>query len=449
MYRNFIKFSIFFSLVFSSYNSFNQPFIDVSRNQSSTIVSILTEKITVMNDPFFYSPFEDFGFGNPFQREYQSESLGSGVIIDSENGYIITNNHVVEDAENIRVILYDKREFNAEVVGVDPLSDIAVIKIDSNNLTQATMGSSSSLQIGEWVIAIGSPFGLHLNHTVTAGIVSAVGRSNIVSRLNYENFIQHDAAINPGNSGGGLFNLSGELIGINTAIATDGFSRSNAGVGFAIPIDQVKYVIDDLINDGKVSRGWLGVSIVDIDDDMVKALELGSKQGTMISMISPNSPAFNYGLLEKDVIIAMDYKAIINANDLKNTVSIAKPNEEVILTIIRNQTKINITIILGIRPNEENISESFNPANSSFDLLGFKVENANIDGVKIIDIKQDSNARRKDIKKGDIITELGQWVIKDKESYLSVLNQYYQKGDIIMLRIASNGYNKYIAFTIE
>ena len=189
---------------------------------------------------FYFSPFEGFDFHDPYEQQYQSQSLGSGVLFDSYSGYIITNNHVIEGADNIKVILNDKREFEAEIIGTDPLSDIAVIKINANNLDEVVFGNSDNMQIGEWVIAIGSPFGLHLNHTVTAGIVSGVGRTDIISRANYENFIQHDAAINPGNSGGGLFNLSGELIGINTAIATDGYSRSNAGVGFEVPINQVK-----------------------------------------------------------------------------------------------------------------------------------------------------------------------------------------------------------------
>ena len=227
---------------------------------------------------FFFNPFFD-DFGDQFdQQERKSQSLGSGVIIDNDKGYIITNNHVIENAEEIKVILYDKREFDAKIIGTDPLSDLAVIQIEPDNLAKAKFGDSNLLQIGEWVIAIGSPFGLHLNHTVTAGIVSAVGRSDVISRMNFENFIQHDAAINPGNSGGGLFNLNGELIGINTAIATDGFSKSNAGVGFAIPVNQAKRVVEDLITSGKVSRGWLGVQIQDIDDSMQKALKLNSKK---------------------------------------------------------------------------------------------------------------------------------------------------------------------------
>jgi S1-C subfamily serine protease len=179
----------------------------------------------------FFDPFDD----RFPKEEFKGHSMGSGVIIDADEGYIITNNHVIKDAEEIKVVMFDKREVKAIIVATDPPSDLAVIKVDYASLSTANLGDSDKLSVGEWVVAIGSPFGLNLNHTVTAGIVSAVGRSSVMSRNNFEDFIQHDAAINPGNSGGGLFNLDGELIGINTAIATDGFSRANAGVGFAMP----------------------------------------------------------------------------------------------------------------------------------------------------------------------------------------------------------------------
>ncbi|SVC73231.1 uncharacterized protein METZ01_LOCUS326085, partial [marine metagenome] len=218
------------AFIFCNYNQFNQSFIDVAKSQSSAIVSIISEKIQKDNNMFFFNPFFE-EFGDEFQQERKSQSLGSGVIINAEKGYIVTNNHVIENAEEVKVILYDKQEFDAIVLATDPLSDLAIIQIKSAELNQAIFGDSNKLQIGEWVVAIGNPFGLHLNHTVTAGIISAVGRSDVISRKNFENFIQHDAAINPGNSGGGLFNLNGDLIGINTAIATDGFSKSNAGVG--------------------------------------------------------------------------------------------------------------------------------------------------------------------------------------------------------------------------
>ena len=449
------RFILFFSVVFTDSHAFNQPFIDVAKNQSPAIVSILTETTTNIGyHPFFDDPFfKQFDFPDPYLDEYQSESLGSGVIIDNENGYILTNNHVIDGADEIKVILYDKQEFIATVVGVDPLSDIAVIQINiddnKNNLVQVNIGNSDSLQIGEWVIAIGSPFGLHLDHTVTAGIVSAKGRSDIMSRINYENFIQHDAAINPGNSGGGLFNLNGELIGINTAIATDGYSRSNAGVGFAIPINQIKYGLDDLINLGSISRGWLGVQIRDIDDDMVRALGLDSKKGVMVVSIFDNSAADKAGFMDKDVIVAMNYNPIVSGNDLKNKVSLEKPGSNIVFTIIRNKTKMNINAILDRRPDQDEIVQSYNNSLEEFDLLGFKVTDRNLDGVEIIEINSNSNAIKKNIKIGDLITEIGNYSISNKEEYFMILQQYYEKGDIIMLKINTQGISRYEAFEIN
>ncbi len=437
---------MFATTIFANYNQFNQPFIDVAKKQSSTIVSIVSEKIEKINNNFFFNPFFK-EFEDQFQQERKAQSLGSGVIIDKDKGYIVTNNHVIDNAEEIKVILYDDREFEAEIVATDPLSDIAVIKIDADNIKEAKLGQSSQLQIGEWVIAIGSPFGLHLDHSVTAGIVSAIGRSDVVSRMNFEDFIQHDAAINPGNSGGGLFNLNGELIGINTAIATDGYSKSNAGVGFAIPINQVKRVTDDLVTKGKVLRGWLGVQIQDIDDNMMKALKLDSKKGAFIASIGSESPAEQGGLKEKDVIIAINAININNANELKNKVSRGKPGEIIIFTVIRNNTNETVLVTLGTRPDQENIAEAFN--NLSYDILGLKVETASdTEGVIIIDINPKSNAYEKNIRKSNIITEIGNDKISNKEDYENALEQY-QSGDPVMIRIINDGNPRYEAFEIE
>ena len=438
---------LFINFIFCNYNQFNQAFIDVAKNQSSSIVSIISEKTQKQNNMFFFNPFFD-DFGDQFdQQERKSQSLGSGVIIDNDKGYIITNNHVIENAEEIKVILYDKREFDAKIIGTDPLSDLAVIQIEPDNLAKAKFGDSNLLQIGEWVIAIGSPFGLHLNHTVTAGIVSAVGRSDVISRMNFENFIQHDAAINPGNSGGGLFNLNGELIGINTAIATDGFSKSNAGVGFAIPVNQAKRVVEDLITSGKVSRGWLGVQIQDIDDSMQKALKLNSKKGAFIASVGKDSPADLGGLKEKDVIIAMNAIEIDDTNQLKNKVSSAKPGEMIIFTVIRNGNNETVMITLGTRPDQGSMKDVFSL--NSFDKLGMKVENnPDGEGVLILDIDPKSEAYSKNIRKGNLITEIGNDTIETVEDYkLSLEN--YEVGDPIMIRIINNGNPRYEAFEIK
>ena len=265
----------------------------------------------------------------------EEDPLGSGVIIDKINGYIVTNNHVVERAESIKIVLFDDREYEAEIIGKHEQTDLAVLKIDAENLKQVNMGNSDNLSPGEWVIAIGSPFGINLNHTVTAGIISATGRSDVMSARNFfEDFIQHDAAINPGNSGGGLFNLDGELIGINNAIATDGWSRTNAGVGFAIPINQTKRIIEDLITMGDVKGAWLGISFQEISENLSLKLNLNDTKGVMITQVLKNSPAETASLERQDVIIEIDGKKINGTSDLRNIIFHKYPGTEVNLTII-------------------------------------------------------------------------------------------------------------------
>jgi len=444
---------ITFLLAFPSKQEFSEAFIKVASNGNPAVVSIVSEKVIEQHYNQFFSPF-----GDQFpQGESRGHSLGSGVIIDSDEGYIITNNHVIDDAEDIKVILYDKREVRGTIVATDPPSDLAVIKVDPNGLSTVALGNSDQLNVGEWVVAIGSPFGLHLNHTVTAGIVSAIGRSSVISRNNFEDFIQHDAAINPGNSGGALFNLDGELVGINTAIATDGYSRANAGVGFAIPINMVKRVMEDLISDGKVTRGWLGVQIQDVDDGMAKALELDDRNGAIISQVIQNSPAEDAGVKEQDVIIEVDGEKVNDSSNLKNLISSGRPNDKTKLTVIRDGREKYLTVILGLRPGEKELTETYRYGEKLFDILGLRVETfenrdpKNLDyvnGVKIVEVKKDSPAFDNNIKRGDIITEMGKTNIKEKDEYDLELESY-SKGNTIMLRIVRNGSPLYVAFEIE
>ena len=437
----------FFTLVFSISNKddFNELFINVSKDGTPCVVSIVSEKIEKNSNMFFFGPFD---FNEPYQQERKSQSLGSGVIIDKDKGYLVTNNHVVENAEEIKVILYDNRVFEAKIIGSDPLSDLAIIQFEADNLAEAIQGDSDKLNIGEWVIAIGSPFGLHLNHTVTAGIISAVGRSDVISRANFENFIQHDAAINPGNSGGALFDLNGTVIGINTAIATDGFSKSNAGVGFAIPINQVKRVIGDLISDGKVLRGYLGVYIQDLDENKAKVLGVKDTKGAFLVRIAKDSPADKAGLKEKDVIISMNSIPVEDSNQLRNDVSSMRPGQTVVFSIIRDELYQSISVILGERPNEENIKTSYEDS-ISYDLLGLKVDATDDnDGVIIIDINPNSEAYNKNFRKNDIISEIGRTKIHNLSDYNKELEKY-SVGDPIMLRIIRDGNPTYEAFEIK
>tara|TARA_B100000029_G_scaffold53567_2_gene48632 strand:+ start:5233 stop:6576 length:1344 start_codon:yes stop_codon:yes gene_type:complete len=435
--------ALFLSLSFSHDKAFTEIFIDVAKHGNPCVVSIVSEKVIENDFHQFFSPFGDV-YPND---QYRGQSLGSGVIIDSNNGYIITNNHVIESADEITVILENNKKLDAKVVGTDPLSDIAVIKVEYEDLHSIKLGDSDLLEVGEWVVAIGSPFGLHLNHTVTAGIISAVGRTDVISRNHFEDFIQHDAAINPGNSGGALFNLDGELIGINTAIATDGYSRSNVGVGFAIPINMVKRVMADLIKEGIVTRGWLGVQIQDINDQIAKALNLNEQNGAIISEVINGSPAEASGLKQKDVIIDVNKVKITNSSKLKNVISSGRPNEKVDLTVIRNGKQKKIMVTLGIRPNLENITFNSSPS-STYDILGMKVENNdNMLGVRVIDIKKKSPAYKNEIILDDIITEIGKTSINNVEDYRNEIDNY-SLGDMIMMRIFRGESPYYVAFEI-
>ena len=444
---NFKKYIVFIISIVSIYaipttQGFSNAFIEVAKIGNPSVVSIVSKKVIDSNYHNFFSP-----------NDSRSSAMGSGVIINKDEGFIITNNHVIDNSDNIKVILFNKREIDATIVATDPLSDLAVLKVLKGELSEAKLGNSDRLQVGEWVVAIGSPFGLHLNHTVTAGIVSATGRSSVVSRNNFEDFIQHDAAINPGNSGGALFNLDGELVGINTAIATDGFSRGNAGVGFAIPINMVLRVMEDLISNGKVNRGWLGVQIQDVDESMARALKLDERYGAIISHVIKNSPAEEGGIQSQDVIIEVDGSKVIDSANLKNLISGGRPKDKTTITVVRNGEKTSLVITLGTRPNESDLSLDYKL--DEFDLLGLKVENIKnselrkkyYDGVNIINIERGSSAYN-DIKIGDIIIEMGQYKIKNINNYESELDNY-KRGDTIMLRIIRNKNPLYVAFEIK
>ena len=444
------------TVLFASYTDFTNAFIEVSKEANPAVVSIISQKEVEVYNPFRSDPFFDDFFPREFfdfpgkGDSYKSPSLGSGVIIDSNNGYIMTNSHVINKSDEIKVVLYDKREYEAQIIGEDPLSDIAIIQISGDNLNEVELGNSNDLQVGQWVIAIGSPFGLHLNHTVTAGIISAVGRTDVMSKMNYENFIQHDAAINPGNSGGALLDLDGNLIGINTAIATDGYSRANVGVGFAVPINQAKRVAQDLINNGTVKRGWLGVSIQDITDEMKIALNLESKKGALVSQILDGSPAEKSGLKIEDIIIKVEDYEINNTSDLRNIISDKYPGKKTTITVIRDNKKKTINVILGQRPDNDSSSSTNQNSNKSteFDLIGLKIKNTNSEGVKVVEVEPNSSAYRGGIRSGDIIETIGRRIINNDSDYFDMIKKY-DKGDTMMLRIVRNGNPTYLAFTIN
>lgn len=448
MLNNFIKNIIFITLstTFILAHSVSDAFIKVSEKANPAVVSIVGKKDmqnNFSNDPFYqYFPeFYDFfdmpeGFGT---------SLGSGVIIDKNNGYILTNNHVVDDTDEISVILFDKREFNAELIGSDELSDLALLQIDSDDLMEIELGDSDKLSVGQWVVAIGSPFQQSLSNTVTAGIVSAVGRNDIISNKNIENFIQHDAAINPGNSGGALLSLDGKLIGINTAIATgNSWSPQNAGIGFAIPVNQAKRVIEDLLTIGTVERGFLGVSIQDLDAKMAESLGMKNAGGTIIVEVVEDSPAYEAGLKEGDVILEVDGKRVDNSSKLKLLISSNRPGDETKLLILSNKKKKTVYVTLDKYP-EDNISQK---PEKDFDLLGVIVSDGNGKGVEIKKIDKKSNAYRSGLRTGDLILSIDNQKINTKSDYKKLVNDLKQ-GDIVMMQTSRNGRKTFIAFNIN
>ena len=423
---------------------FSKTFADVAEKVNPAVVTISTDKIIKM-DRFNQYPFNQF-FGwdrNPSQeQEYRTRALGSGVIIDAAKGYIVTNNHVVEDMDKISVKLMDKRIFEATVVGSDPKSDLAVLQIEADNLSQVDIGDSEKLRVGEWVIAIGSPFSDNLSHTVTAGIISAMGRSDIISRENYEDFIQIDAAINPGNSGGALVDLNGKLIGINTAIATGGYERSNRGVGFAIPVNMVNKVMNDLIDKGYVVRGWLGVAIQEIDDSYAKALGLDTRDGALISNVANSSPADNAGLITGDVILEFNDVSINNSSHLKNVVSSSEPGKRYKVDIIRDGRRKSIYVKLGELPNEPQMAFMETEKSST---LGITVQDLNNslrkhynlspddDGVVVTEMDKNSEAFRSGIREGDIIIRVGTNNVRDSNDFKDLIRTSSRQNTVLLL----------------
>ena len=325
---------------------FSNAFADVAEKVNPSVVTILAKKEIKVDRYHRNNPYNNLFPQKFFDQELYARALGSGVIVDSQEGYILTNNHVVENMDEITVRLIDKREYEAVIVGNDPRSDLAIIRIEAHELTAVDFGDSDELRVGEWVLAIGSPFSDNLSHTVTAGIISALGRSSIISNDNYEDFIQTDTAINPGNSGGALVNLDGALIGINTAIATGGLQRSSSGVGFAIPVNMAKKVMDDLINEGRVIRAWLGVYIQDLDDGAARALGLDTRDGALIGDVVKNSPAEKGGIEIGDIITTFDGQGISGSSNLKNIVSSSKPNKPIQLNYCVMVKRKNILLPL-------------------------------------------------------------------------------------------------------
>jgi len=460
--RTILSIIIFTGLIFaqnSIVKQFSSAIADVVEKANPAVVTISAEKVIKMDNqleqfrgfPFFHPQLPDEG--------YSSRALGSGVIIDAKNGYIITNNHVIDDAEEIEITLIDKRVIPANILGTDPNSDLAVLQIDAKNISQLHFGDSDRLRVGEWVLAVGSPFSADLSHTVTAGIVSALGRGQVIRNADlYQDFIQTDAAINPGNSGGALLNLDGELIGINTAIATGGFDRSNKGVGFAIPANMIKKVLHDLVNKGYVIRSWLGVYIQQVDDEVARALDLSDRDGALISEIVSGSPAEKAGLKVQDIIREFNGEKITDTAHLKNVVSGTKPGKRSKVKIIRDGKWKTITIKL------EELSQDETPtlaaSNKNKSKLGFEVRNitdsiinqfdlnSDVTGVVVSEIDRRSNAFEAGVRVGDVITRVGTKKINSKRDFLKLIEDTKIR-DSVLLLIKRGERSNFVAFEVE
>jgi serine protease Do len=438
----------------------SRAFSDIARSVSPAVVNISTTKVVKRDtppssdDPFFdfFNPFKDF----KMPRKWREQSLGSGVIV-SPDGIIVTNNHVIEQADEIRVTLFDKRSFKARIIGADPKTDVAVVKIDATGLPTVRWGDSDKLQVGEFVLAIGNPFGL--SHTVTMGIISAVGRAD-VGIADYEDFIQTDAAINPGNSGGPLVNVRGELIGINTAI----FSKSGGyqGIGFAVPSNMARLVIDQLEQHGKVTRGWLGVTIQELTPDLAMKFGLGSAGGALVSDVAKASPADTAGIRRGDIILEFNGKDVNDVGNLRNMVAQSKVGSVVPVTIRRGAKAYAFKVTIAALPRDTAEALPVNPQEEQGggSLTGLSVMDLSKEiskqlglskdekGVVIVRVEPGSSAEDAGLRKGDVIQEIDRKKIERIDQYNKAVAGIRQ-GDTALLFIDRGGRKFYVTVRVS
>jgi len=438
---------------------FPQSFTELVEKARPAVVNIsTTSTVRVPGHPFrhFFGPREESPFGDFFKRffgdtpdrEFRQQSLGSGFIVD-KNGYIMTNNHVVENADEIKVKLSEGKEYKAKVVGRDTKTDLALIKISSlfGDLPTLPLGDSEKVKVGEWVLAIGNPFGLE--ETVTKGIISATGR--VIGSGPYDNFLQTDAPINPGNSGGPLINLKGEVIGINAAIVASG-----QGIGFAIPSNMAKRVLSQLKDKGKVVRGWIGVSIQNITPEMAEAFKLKEPKGSLVGDVVPGSPAEAGGIQRGDVIVAFDGKEIKDASDLPRIVAETPLKKTVPVKVIREGKEVDVKVTvaeleeekaaaLKQKIPEQDLGMTVDEITSRW-VREFNLKDRA--GVVIIEVAPDSPAAEADLRAGDVIKEIGRKAIRNLKDYQEAMGKG-RKSKSVLLFISRAGQTFYASIRLQ
>jgi serine protease Do len=434
----------------------SRGFALVGKQVAKAVVNISTEQIVRDTGMQIPEQFRDFFGGQPFGRENprdrKMQSLGSGFIVDS-TGFIVTNNHVVGHATRIRVKLDDGRTLDAKVIGTDATTDLAVVKIEAASLPVLTLGSSSKSEVGDWVLAFGSPFGLE--KTMTAGIISAKGR--VIGAGPYDDFLQTDAAINPGNSGGPLVNLRGEVVGVNTIIASQ--SGGFEGVGFAIPSELAQGVYGQLVKSGKVTRGWLGVQAQELTPELAKSFNLPQQKGVLIADVQPGSPAASAGLKSGDVLLEYNGQPINNPKDLSFAVAATKVGIPAKLKIFRQGQEQTIDVKVGERPDLPAEEESTSSATSEGQgKLGIRVENLtpesarmlgveSAEGVVVTDVRAGSPADDGGLRSGDIIRELNRTPV-NKVSDLQAMSRNLKAGSTVLMKIVRRGVVQFLAFDL-
>jgi serine protease Do len=409
-----------------------QSFTNVVKAVTPSVVNISTVSKRKLVQPFFeMSPFFDDFFGGRQHPRYRREtSLGSGLIINKE-GYILTNDHVVKDAESVQVKLSNEKVYTGKVVGEDPKTDLAIVKITAKEeLPTAVLGDSGKLQVGQWAIAIGNPFGL--DRTVTVGVISATGRSNMGIET-YEDFIQTDASINPGNSGGPLLNVYGEVVGINTAIVAAG-----QGIGFAIPINMAKQVVGQLIKKGSVTRGWLGVSVQPVTDEIAQSFGLGKSRGALISDIMSGSPAEKAGLKQGDVVIRFDGKEIRDARQLQMIVADTRTGQKVEVEVVRDGKPLKLAVTLA--SSESAAAQKPKSTEPQAGWFGLMVEDlprnmriSGLSGVIVTQIDPEGAAAEAGIQQGDVIVSVNQKRVAGLADYSKAMKEAERKGSVALL----------------